>query len=160
MSRTVVAALRRTRGNKGELIATSLSSHPDRFERLRIVYLRGKEFTVERTWLTPAGDVVFKFAGIDSISAAEPLAGIDVEIPSEERIETEPGEYFLSDLVGCSVVDRDEPIGTVSGWQELPGQVLLEAGKLEIPFGLVKKVDLEAKRIDVELPIGFRELYS
>lgn len=158
MDRVVVATLRRPRGNKGELVATSHSSHMDRFAKLSRVFVGGREMNVESTWVSPAG-VVFKFEGIDSISEAEPLAGLDVAIPRQERIELEPGEYYLSDLMGCEVFDRGESLGPMTGWQELPGQVLLEAGGIEIPYPMVRKVDLEAKRIEVELPDGLKELY-
>jgi len=62
-------------------------------------------------------------------------------------------------LIGCEVFDRGELLGAVTGWQELPGQVLLEAGGVEIPYPMVRKVDLEGRRIDVELPEGLKELY-
>ena len=158
MDRVVVATLRRPRGNKGELVATSHSSHMDRFANLSRVFVGGHEMDIESTWISSAG-VVFKFAGIDSISAAEPLAGLDVEIPRSERVELEPGEFYLGDLIGCEVFDRGELLGAVTGWQELPGQVLLEAGGVEIPYPMVRKVDLEGRRIDVELPEGLKELY-
>ncbi len=158
MDRIVVATLRRPRGNKGELVATSHSSHMDRFAKLSRVFVGGREMNVESTWISSAG-VVFKFAGIDSISAAEPLAGLDVEIPRSERVELSAGEVYLGDLVGCEVFDRGELLGPVTGWQELPGQVLLEAGGVEIPYPMVRKVDLGARRIDVELPAGLKDLY-
>jgi hypothetical protein len=46
----------------------------------------------------------------------------------------------------------------VTGWQELPGQVLIEAGGVEFPKALILQVDRQARRIDVELPEGLRGL--
>lgn len=157
MSRVVIATLGRPRGNKGELTAVALSNHRDRYEKLERVFVSETELAVERTWWH--GDtLIFKFAGVDSIGAAEGLSGKDVEIPEAERVELEDGEHFLSDLMGCGVRDRGELIGHVTGWQEIPGQILLEVGTIEIPYRLVKSVDLTAREIEAELPEGLKDL--
>ncbi len=159
MSLVSIAALRRPRGIKGELVATPLTDFPERFADLNRVYVGGKEFMVERTWWHGA-DIIFKFSGIDSMNDAQPLAGKDVEIPEEERVPLPEGEYYLSDLMGCEVFDRDQLMGKLTGWQELPGQILLTAGGVDFPYKLVQKVDLENRRIDVDLPEGLRDLNS
>ena len=159
--RVTIATLRRPRGNKGELVATALTDHRDRFALLSRVFVGGKPLPLEKAWWH-GEDLVLKFGGIDSISAAEPLAGFDVEIPREERVPLPPGEYYLSDLLGCAVYDGGPAngalIGTVSGWEELPGQVVLEAGGVEFPYRLISAVDLEARQITVTLPEGLRDL--
>ncbi len=159
--RVTIATLRRPRGNKGELAATPLTDHRDRFQSLTRVFLAGKPVPLEKAWWH-GEDLVLKFGGIDSISAAEPLAGLDVEIPREERVPLAPGQYYLSDLMGCEVFDGGPQsgvsIGKVSGWEELPGQTVIEAGDVEFPYRLITAVDLERKQITVELPEGLREL--
>ena len=60
---------------------------------------------MEEVW-NHKGMLVFKFAGVDSMDAAEPLRGAEVRIPPSERVALEPGEYFQSDMVGCEVRDR------------------------------------------------------
>lgn len=157
MNLVSIAELRRPRGIKGELVATPLSDHPERFAKLSRVFVGGRELTVERTWWH-GEDLVFKFAGVDSMNDAGPLAGNDVQIPRDERMGLPEGEYYLSDLVGCEVFDRGESLGVVTGWQELPGQVLIEVGSVEFPFRMIRKVDLKAKRIDVDLPEGLKDL--
>jgi 16S rRNA processing protein RimM len=120
---------------------------------------------VERTWVH--GDrVIFKFKGVDTITDAERLAGADVQVPLDQRPVTPEGEYYQSDLVGCHVVDQnDRLLGTVLDFQETGGVPLLEIrtqdGKeLLIPFAkaLLINIDLERKRIDVNLPAGLDEL--
>ena len=159
----VIARLVRTRGNRGELAAIPLSSHP---ERVRQVIVNGAPFEVEQVW-THREHAIFKFVGIDSISAAEPLVGADVCIPREQRAELPEGEYYQSDLVGCEVVEQKtgETIGVVEGWQEYGGPPLLQVkGKdgreILIPFAksICVRVDLEARRIEVDLPEGLKEL--
>jgi 16S rRNA processing protein RimM len=120
---------------------------------------------VERTWVH--GDrVIFKFKGVDTITAAERLAGADVQVPLDERPAIPEGEYYQSDFVGCQVVDQSgRLLGTVVDFQETGGVPLLEIrtqdGKeLLIPFAkaLLTNIDLERKRIDVNLPAGLDEL--
>lgn len=165
-----IAHLRRTRGNKGELIGDSLTSHPERFQRLERVFLvkagtETREMQVERVW-DFRGEPVFQFAGIDSISAAEPLAGFDVCIPADERVELEEGEYFFDDIVGCEAVDmQGARIGTVAGWQEGPGLSWFEVedgnGKTFLtPFNreIFREIDVEGRKVTLDLPEGLRDL--
>jgi len=150
------------RGNKGELAAIPLSADP---ERARRVFVNGKPYDIENVWRH--GDrVVFKFAGIDSINDAETLAGADVSIPREERAPLPEGEYYQTDLVGCSVTTRDgADVGTVEGWQEFGGPPLLvvrsPAGKeILIPFArsICVEMDVPGRRIVVALPEGLLDL--
>jgi len=119
---------------------------------------------VERTW-THGDHLIFKFKGVDTISDAERLAGADVSIPMEARAQVADGEYYQSDLVGCEVFDGVLFLGTVAGWQETGGPILVEVqtaqGKeLLIPFAkaIFTKIDLERRRIDVVLPDGLLDL--
>jgi 16S rRNA processing protein RimM len=161
-----IAVLGRPRGNRGELTAESLSSRPQRFSTLKEVRLLGESgaaFQVEEVW-NHGGTLIFKFAGVDSISDAEKLRGFEVQVPRSERIELEPGEYFHSDIIGCEVRDRatDRVIGRVTNFEEYGGPPLLEIdkGPLRIPFVKAICVDIrpEEKLIRVDLPEGLEEL--
>ena len=161
-----VARLGKTRGNRGEITAVALSDRPGRFQALRQVYLWGSGGAtpreVERTWFHD-GTLIFKFAGIETISDAEALAGLEVRIPAGERIPLEDGEFFQTDLVGCEVVDRKTgaALGRVEAWQDAGGSglLVLQDGLL-IPFAraICVEIDVGARRIAVELPEGLKEL--
>lgn len=108
---------------------------------------------------------MLKLRGIDSISDAERLVGSEVRIPGSEVPPPVEGAYYTFDLKGCRVyTPTGEWLGAVSGWIETSGTELLvvehEGGELLIPFAeaFLKSVDVEAKRIVVELPEGLREL--
>ena len=160
-----VALLGKTRGNRGELTAFSLSSKPERFENLREVYLfgSGQKYEVEETWFH-LRTLIFKFRGVDTISDAEKLVGAEVRVPITDRAPLDPGEYYESDLIGCEVVERatGESLGRVAALQEGGGAGLLEVGKLLIPFSksICVEIDPAAKRITVELPEGLKDLNS
>ena len=116
---------------------------------------------VERTWMH--GDhLIFKFQGVDTISDAEKLAGAEVSIPFEQRATLSEDEVYQSDLVGCEVFDAaGRSLGVVSDFQETGGTPLLQVGNdLLIPFAkeICTKVDLENKRITVNLPDGLLDL--
>jgi 16S rRNA processing protein RimM len=156
-----IAERLRPRGIKGELSAVPLSDNPERVGR---VFVNHVEYEVENAW-RHGGYVVFKFRGVDSMTAAEALEGADVAIPREERAALPEGEYYQTDLVGFAVVTRlGEAIGTVQGWREYGGPPLLEVdagGKeLLIPFAksICVEIDLAGRRIIVDLPEGLLDL--
>lgn len=123
-----------------------------------------RELQVEEVW-PHKGNLVLKFAGIDSISDAEALVGCELQVPRAERAPLEAGWTYVSDLVGCVVFDRGREIGTVADVQFGSGEaplLLVKAGKAEyeIPFAeaYLKRVDLGQKRIEMELPAGLLEV--
>jgi 16S rRNA processing protein RimM len=161
-----VARLGKTRGIRGEITALPLSDRPERYQELGRVYLHGTGAPlprqVEHTWFHN-GTLIFKFQGVDTMSDAELLVGMEVRIPIAERTPLEPGEFFQSDLVGCEVVDRKsgERLGLVEAWQDGGGSGLLVVeGGLLIPFArsICVEIDVQARRIAVDLPEGLREL--
>jgi 16S rRNA processing protein RimM len=117
------------------------------------------------------GRFVMKFAGIDSIEDAEKIIGAELRIPESEIPAAEEGSFYTFHLRGCRVYaihegeERpDEYIGDVTDIVGGGGAQLLQigSGKEEtlIPFAesIVKKVDLAARRIEVELPEGLLDL--
>jgi 16S rRNA processing protein RimM len=159
-----IALLGKTRGNRGEVTALSLSSKPERYSALTEVYLfgNGERHQVEETWFHN-GTLIFKFRGIDSISDAELLSGLEVRVPLSERAPLEAGEFFQSDLIGCEVIERGsgDRLGVVIDWDDSGGAGLLVLeDHLLIPFAraICVEIDPAAKRIAVELPPGLKEL--
>jgi 16S rRNA processing protein RimM len=164
-----IAQIGKTRGNRGEVTAVTLSSKPERYQALQEVFLfadggpaGGEKFQIETTWFH-GGTLVFKFRGIDTISDAEALYGREVCIPAAQRTTLDAGEYFQSDLIGCEVVDRrtGDSIGRVTAWDDGGGNGLLVVdGNLLVPFArsICVSIDPAAKRIAVELPEGLKDL--
>jgi len=158
----------RARGNRGELLAELDSSVPHREERLKQVLLvKGGEnrlFRVEQAWRHD-GRPVLKLEGIDSISAAEAMAGSELWIEESELIRPGEGEYSHADLVGCEVWNGPQRVGTVRGLEEYGGPPLLrieaEGGReILIPFAraICREIDVAAKIIRVEAPEGLLDL--
>jgi len=189
-----VARILRARGNKGEVAAELLTDFPERLTKLKEVFvgqaggkIEPRSIAVKSCWLSQnhRGQAVFHFEGVNSISEAEKYRGLEVLLPFEQRVTLPAGQYFVSDLIGCSVFENpasasvvasspcslgEAPslLGTVRDVQipgeEFPGTPLLEVetsrGEILIPLALdiCTKIDTNARRIDVILPDGLREL--
>jgi len=162
-----IALLGKTRGIGGEVTAFPLSDKPERYDALHQVFLEGAGFhsvpyRIEETWFHQ-GVLIFKFAGVDSISDAQKLHGAEVRVPLANRVSLDEGQYFQSDLVGCEVVERatGRSLGRVTAWQEGGGAGLLEIDSAWlIPFArsICVEIDPAARRIAVALPDGLEDL--
>jgi 16S rRNA processing protein RimM len=164
-----LARVVKTQGRRGEVAVEVHSDIPDRLHAgLRVFGLaeggRRRELRIENTW--PHKDwLVLKFAGVDSISDAEPLVGNELQVPWSERAQLEPGVAYISDLVGCLLVDREREVGVISDVRFGAGEaplLVVGSGKseLEIPYAqeFLVRVDLGHKRIEMNLPAGLLEV--
>jgi 16S rRNA processing protein RimM len=168
--RVVVAEVLRPRGNRGEVLAKSQSDVPGRLENLKRAVARladGSEIPIEITEAWPhRGDWVLKFAGVDSISAAERFRKADLWLSLPDRGTLPEGEFFQADLIGCAIMDAatNKCLGAVAGWQQYGGPPLMEVSvegrEVLIPFvsSICRHVDLAARTITVELPEGLLDL--
>jgi 16S rRNA processing protein RimM len=161
--------VRKTQGRRGEVAVELHSDVPDRFRvGLKLFALaqdgNRRELQIEEFW-PHKGDLVLKFAGIDSISDAEILVGCELQVPGSERARLESGWNYISDLIGCVVFDADRELGKIEDVQFGAGEApLLIVGtgskRHEIPYAeaYLKGVDLEHKRIQMQLPEGMLDL--
>ncbi len=183
-----IASILRPRGNKGEVAAVLLTDFPARLSSLAKVYLaKGQQepqpVAMQRFWMDQnhPGQGVFHFAGSTNISEAERFRGNDVFLPFEERVQLPAGQYFVTDLIGCTVFEISEAesklsspacaadsaprvVGTVRDvafpGEGVAGTPLLQVdstlGELLIPLAedICTRVDVVARRIEVRLPEG------
>ena len=184
----VLAHLLRPQGRKGEVLAELFTDFPERFEDQKRVFLAAPGFDGEQAkarqaevvafWLPVGkneGRVVLQFAGIDTISDAETLAGQDVLVPHEERVPLGDESVYISELIGCTVYNGRVPVGvvedvqfamTTDGGRRLDDAAPLLAvtsakgDEVLIPFAkaFLVAVSTEAKRIDMKLPDGLIEV--
>lgn len=163
-----LARVRRARGIRGEVVVESFGSLPDRFQpglKLFVCDAQGdRQAEVERAWLHN-GELVLKLKGADTRNDAEALRGAELRIPAEDRPPAPEGEYYLSDLIGCRIERPDGGlVGEVIAWHDYGASPLLEVrnGKREflVPFAdaFYRTVDVEGKRIVMELPDGLENL--
>ena len=165
----VLATIDRSRGLRGELVITSRAGGAGSFLHRNVTLRRGeaaaREAHVDDAW-EQSGRVVLKLKGVDSIEAADALRGCEICVLTEDRLPLGEGEYYLSDLVGCELFDATQgnTIGPVTGWQDVPGSVLLTVrhGDREamVPFvkAICTEIDLANRRILATLPDGLLDL--
>jgi 16S rRNA processing protein RimM len=164
-----LALVIKTQGRHGEVAVEVHTDTPGRLHAgMKIFALaednRRRELQIEDVWPHKNWQVL-KFAGVDSISDAEVLVGSELQVPASERAQLEPGTAYVSDLVGCMLFDRDREVGLVSDVRFGAGEaplLVVGSGKHEheIPYAQVflKRVDLEHKRIEMNLPEGLLEV--
>jgi 16S rRNA processing protein RimM len=141
-----------------------------------------REFWVDRNH---PGKAVFHFEGIDSINDAEKLRGLEVQIPFEQRAEVPSGSFFVTDLIGCSVFEIAATASPMSSspcsqaeapvllgkvrdvyfpGEGQPGTPLLAVdtsrGEVLVPLAkdICTMIEITARRIEVKLPEGLRDL--
>ena len=164
-----IARVVKTQGRHGEVAVQVHSDAPDRFHPgLKVLALDEKyarrEIEVEDLW--PHKDLlVLKFAGVDSISDAEAFVGCELQVPRNERAQLEAGWSYVSDLVECTVFDRDREVGKIEGVRFGSGEaplLVVRSGRreIEIPYAeqYLQSADLAAKQIRMVLPEGLLEL--
>jgi 16S rRNA processing protein RimM len=167
-----LARVVKTQGRRGEVAAEILSNVPDRFTAgMKLLALPResstgrRELEVEELW-PHKGLLVLKFAGVDSISEAETLVGCELQVPRSQRSNLQTGWNYVSDLVGCAVLDQGREIGRIEDVQFGAGEAPLlivrdAAGRLlEIPFAeaYLDRVDVERKQVHMKLPEGLLEV--
>jgi len=166
-----LARVLKTQGRRGEVAAEIHTDVPDRFAvgmKLLALDKAGKsrrEVEIEDLW-PHKGSLVLKFVGIDSISDAEVLLGSELQVPRPERAQLEEGWSYVSDLVGCAVLDNGREIGRIEDVQFGTGEAPLlvvsaaDGKKYDVPFAeaYVEGVDLAGKKLRMRFPEGLLEI--
>ena len=178
--RLTLARIVRVRGVKGEVAAEILTDFPQRLTKLREVWLvppgtnaAEHKVKVRRCWLATShgGQAIFHFEGCDSIEQAKSFVGLEVQVPLSHRAPLPSGRHYVSDLVGCDVWElvpaggAAQRLGPVRNVDFHGGGAPLlvvdgPAGELLIPMArdICVSIDTAARRIEVVLPDGLREL--
>ncbi|RQD68636.1 MAG: 16S rRNA processing protein RimM [Tindallia sp. MSAO_Bac2] len=156
------------KGLKGEVKVQPLSDNFHRHKNLkRVKIISGEkelDTEVEKS-TTVKGFWILKFKDVNSREEADKLRGYYIMIPKAEREELPVDHYYMDDIIGSSVFEEDgDKLGKViniietgsndvyvvkSESPDLPGEILIPALK-----DIIKEVDLEEKKIVVNLPDG------
>jgi 16S rRNA processing protein RimM len=167
-----LARVVKTQGRHGEVATEVHSDIPERFTKgMRLFALPPnedavrRELEVEELW-PHKNLLVLKFAGVDSISEAETLVRCELQVPRSERSQIEQGWTYVSDLVGCTVLDHGREIGRIEDVQFGTGEAPLlivanaEGKKFDVPFAeaYLDRVDLGQKQVRMNLPEGLLEV--
>jgi len=173
-----LALVVKTQGRHGEVAVEPHTAVPDRFTQgmqLWALLKSGerREVKIEDLWPHKSW-LVLKFGGVETMDDAEALKGAELQVPQSERAVLEPGWTYLSDLVGCTVLDDGREIGKIVdvafGAGEAPLLVVKgetnesQPGAAKLPFEIpfaeayLEKIDVERKQVRMRLPEGLLDV--
>ncbi len=173
-----LARILRPWGRRGEVAAEILTDFPERLTERREAWLaaegRARRPAKILSCRLHLGQAIFLFEGVESISDAETLRGLEVQVPFAERAPAGEGRHYIADLIGCAIWEAGAatPLGTVQdvqrGGEQPPGAaagswvlvVITPRGELLIPLAaeICTQIDTAGRRIEVRLPEGLRDL--
>ena len=184
-SRVTLARILRPQGRRGEVAAEILTDFPERLIHLKKALLWDerrnslRETEIRSCWISKSrgGQAIFHFEGSNSISEAEKLVGLEIQVPLAERVTLPAGSYYVTDLIGCEVFEMGGEsavcgtrIGVVRDVQfsgeDVSGtpNLVLDSprGELLIPLAteICRNIDIATRRIEVVLPAGLLDLNS
>ena len=154
-----------TRGLRGEVKVNSFSEDPQRFEKVKSIYVKkGKElveYEIERVTYVK-NQVVLKLKGVNKIEYAEELRNSYIYIKREDLGDLPENTYYIADLIGLDVYEENgNLLGKVDDIFSTKSNdvyvVRTEKGELKylpsIPE-VLKDIDLPNKKIIVNLIKG------
>ena len=156
-------------GIKGEVKVFPTTDDAKRFKDLKKVILdTGKEYIpmeIEHVKFFK-NMVILKFRGYDNINEIEKYKSRDLLITRDQAVDLEPDEYFITDLIGLTVVsDQGAELGTLKDVLETGANdvyvVAMKDGKeLMLPAigDCILNVDLEQGRMEVHVLEGLMDL--
>ena len=168
MEKVALGKILRAWGVKGELIIFPLTDDLKSFNQVQEVFIsdsEGKEVIhkIERSRIF-RGKILLQLEGIESREKADTLKGKYIEINKEDVPLLSEGRYYLYDLVGCKVENQEgKSLGEIKEVLLFPANDILVVRKgskeYYIPFikNVVKKIDLQAKLVSIELLSGLLE---
>lgn len=163
----LIGRVARAHGNRGQVIVNLETDFPDERFRVGEVVLvgEGADARAITSVRFHQGRPVIALEGIDTMDAAEALAGAELKVPASTLAPLPPGVFYRHDLVGCEVRDTGgRVIGRVAGVEgPLERSRLVVAGQRgEVLIPLVapicSSVDTAAQVIVVDPPQGLIDL--
>lgn len=145
----------RAQGIKGEVKVRPLTDDPERFHRLKVVYIAAVPYRIADIRIDRF--VYLKLTGVDDRNAAEALVGKSVDI---DRVFAAPLEdeytFYIADVEGCALYADGRRIGVIESVEQFGAAdvftVRCDDGRV-LRFPYLKKLlvafDADRKRFEV-----------
>lgn len=152
-----------THGLKGDLKVEPWCDGIETFEFLDTVYVNDLPYEISGVH-AHKNLFLLKLSGVDSINEAENLKGATLTAREEDMPPLEDGVFYIKDIIGLKVYDKDRYIGEIYDWIETGSAnvyVVRRDNKKDVLIPgvdeFVKKIDIENKTMHVELLEGLME---
>jgi 16S rRNA processing protein RimM len=165
----LVGRIARTHGHRGEVVVNPETDFPD--ERFKpgatlSIWRDGRvEPVVIESVRMHQGRPILRLQGVDTMTAAEQLAGLEVRIPIGSLATLPQGRYYRHDLIGCRVETIDgATVGTVQHIESDGGGDRLvvrgTGGEVLIPLAasICVRIDPGTRLIVIDAPEGLLDL--
>ena len=156
-----VGKISTTHGNKGAIKVQPYTDSPERFEELQEVYVvegaRKERLTITSVKYQKS-NLILEVKEIPDMNSAITYRGKYLFIPREKAKKLPEGRYFIFDLIGLDVYEGQEHLGKIrevlqTGSNDVYVVQARQPGRKDILIPalkqVVKKIDLEAGRMDV-----------
>ncbi len=165
----VVGRIARAHGNRGQVIVDPATDFPEeRFKQGSVLQIRrgnATESVAIASVRFHRGRPIIGLAGIETMDAAEALAGTELRIGTDALQPLPPGSYYHHDLINCAVeTARGEAIGRVTGVEgdAAGSRLVVQSGNGEVLIPIVEgicvSIDVPGRKVVVEPPEGLLDL--
>lgn len=155
---------------RGELLLKLDSNDPAIIKKLKTLFIDSgtglAPYFIQKIKLHKSHLLRLKLEGIDTEQGADTLLKKSVYLPLELLPPLEGNTFYYHEIIGFKVLDQKGSLGTVVGFQDNSGQDLLvvrqpNSKEILIPVhdDFIYKVDRKHKKLNVQLPDGFLELF-
>ena len=165
----VVGRIARAHGNRGQIIVDPATDFPEeRFKPGSVLQIRRGNATESVEIATVRfhrGRPIIGLAGVDTMDAAEALAGNELRIGADALQPLPPGSYYHHDLINCAVETAGgEAIGRVTAVEgdAAGSRLVVQSGNGEVLIPIVEgicvSIDVPGRKVVVEPPDGLLDL--
>jgi len=162
----LVGRVARAHGIRGQVVVNPETDFmEDRFRTGRVLLVGPADRTREHEILESRiqqGRPIVRFAGIDTMSDAETLAGADLWLRERDLEPLPAGTFYRHDLVGCDVVDTHGTlvgkITRVEGSLDRSYLVVDEHTLIPLVGEICVAVEISSRRVTIDPPEGLIEL--
>ncbi len=147
-------------GIGGFVRAHVYTASPENICEQPFIYCDGKKTVIEKCGIH-GRELLIKFKGIDNRDEAAAMKGCLLSIDRTKGARLLEGEYYIQDLIGCSVYEDSKKLGFISDVIETGANdvYVIEDGQgheVLIPAidSVVLNIDIGNRKISVRLPEG------
>lgn len=156
-----------SQGVKGYVKAVAYSGVPERFLKLRTLYIGTDNEPIGMILediIVRERDILLKFKNIDNREEAAALVRQELFLPYEQKLELSEGVFFIHDLIGLRVFDIEGNfLGEVTDVLQMGANDIYQVGdgdsEILVPAvsEFVKEINLDEKKMIVKLIEGMIE---